>query len=85
MWGCNKNFKLAETYFNKGFGSIPCLYMLGVMNYYGIASRSSKKNASSYIKLTYELTGFTNLDREFTSKARDFWNEHELWKFSNEN
>ena len=80
--GCKKDYALAESHFSKCFYSNACKYMLGFMHYNGLCKRSSKNIAAMYIKQVYEIEGFNELDREFNSKARQFWEEHELWKYS---
>jgi TPR repeat protein len=83
--GCKKDFALAESYFDRGFMSNACKYMLGVMHYNGLCRRSSKKLAAQYIKQVYDLEGLNSFDREFSSKARQFWDDNELWRYYEEN
>jgi TPR repeat protein len=80
--GCEKDYGLAESHFSKGFFSNACKYMLGVMNYHGLCKRSSKEMAALLIKQVYDLQGLTEFDKEFNLKAKQFWDEHELWKYS---
>ena len=82
--GCKKDFALAEFYFNRGFMSNACKYMLGVMHYNGLCRRSSKKLAALYIKQVYDLEGLNSFDQEFSSKARQFWDDNELWRYYEE-
>lgn len=82
--GCKKDFALAESYFERGFMSNACKYMLGVMHYNGLCRRSSKKLAAQYIKQVYDLEGLNSFDREFSSKARQFWDDNELWRYYEE-
>lgn len=80
--GCEKDYSLAESHFSKGFFSNACKYMLGVMHYHGLCKRSSKKMAALYIKQVYDMQGLTEFDKDFNLKARQFWDEHELWKYN---
>jgi TPR repeat protein len=83
--GCEKNYAIAESHFNFGFGSNACKYMLGLMHYNGLCKNSSKRQASQYIKQVYDCEGFNRFDREFPSKAREFWDDNELWRYYEEN
>jgi len=80
--GCEKDYGMAESHFSKGFFSNACKYMLGVMQYHGLCKRSSKEMSALLIKQVYDLQGLTSFDKEFNLKARQFWDEHELWKYS---
>ena len=82
--GCEKNYTIAESHFNRGIMSKACEYMLGVMHYNGLCKNSSKKLAAKYIKQVYDHEGFDSFDREFPSKAREFWDENELWRYYEE-
>jgi TPR repeat protein len=82
--GCQKNYALAESHFNLGIMSNACKYMLGVMHYKGLCKRSSKKLAAFFIKQVYEIDGLNGLDQEFSIKARQFWDENELWRYYEE-
>ena len=80
--GCEKDYGLAESHFSKGFFSNACKYMLGVMNYHGLCKRSSKEKSALLIKQVYDPQGLTGFDKQFNLKAKQFWDEHELWKYS---
>lgn len=83
--GCEKNYTIAESHFNRGIMSSACKYMLGVMHYNGLCKHSSKKLAALCIKQVYDREGFNSFDREFSSKARQFWDDNELWRYYEEN
>ena len=83
--GCEKNYTIAESHFNRCIMSKACEYMLGVMHYNGLCKNSSKKLAAQFIKQVYDHEGFNSFDREFSSKARQFWDDNELWRYYEEN
>ena len=83
--GCEKDNRKAESFFTSCLMSNACYYMLGVMHYNGLCVRSSKKMAAYYIKEANDYEAFNNLDREFKSKARQFWDDYELWRYYEEN
>lgn len=83
--GCEKNYAIAESHFNRCIMSKACEYMLGVMHYNGLCKNSSKKLAAQFIKQVYDHEGFNSFDREFSSKARQFWDDNELWRYYEEN
>jgi TPR repeat protein len=82
--GCQKNYSIAESHFSLGIMSNACKYMLGVMHYNGLCKRSSKKLAAFFIKQVYEIDGLNGLDQEFSTKARQFWEDKELWRYHEE-
>jgi TPR repeat protein len=83
--GCKKDNRKAESFFTSCLMSNACDYMLGVMHYNGLCVRSSKKMAAYHIKQANDCEAFNNLDREFKSKARQFWDDYELWRYYEEN
>ena len=83
--GCKKDYAVAESHFNYFFPSNACKYMYGLMNYHGLCKNSSKKIAAQCMKEVYENDGFNGLDQEFSSKARQFWDDNELWRYYEEN
>jgi TPR repeat protein len=82
--GCKKDNRKAEWYFTSCIMSNACDFMLGVMHYKGLCERSSKKMAAYYIKKAYDGEAFNNHDREFKSRARQFWDDKELWRYHEE-
>jgi len=83
-FGCKKDNRKAEWYFTSCIMSNACEFMLGVMHFNGLCERSSKKMAAYYIKKAYDNEAFKNHDREFKTKARQFWDHNELWRYYEE-
>jgi hypothetical protein len=82
--GCKKDYIAAESYFSRGFMSNACKYMYGVMHYFGLCQNSSKQMAALLIKQVYEAQNIDDFDKKFNAKAKEFWDEQQLWKYSQE-
>lgn len=76
--GVLKDFKKAAYWFEKAAkqGNAYAQYSLGLLYYYDDGVLKDKAKAKYWMQKAYE-----NDDPEISKKAKEFWDEWELWKY----